>query len=128
MLAGRVSARRGRGEGSVGRHPDGRWVVRVQINGRRRWFYGRTRAEAVRKLDDAIRNARVGLPIPDERLTVGGYLEAWLASQKPPALRPSTWTAYRFHLRHAATIADTGWRGWHRGPGAAVPAPARQRR
>ena len=94
------------GEGTVGRHVDGRWVARLQVDGRRRAFYGRTRAEAVRKLDDAIRQVQASLPIPDERLTVGGYLEGWLASQKPPALRASTWTAYRFHLRHAAPIAD----------------------
>jgi integrase len=94
------------GEGTVGRHPDGRWIARLQIDGRRRSFYGRTRAEAVRKLQDAIRTAEAGLPIPDERSTVGTYLEGWLASQKPPALRPSTWTAYRFHLRHAAPMAD----------------------
>ena len=31
---------RGMGEGSIGRHADGRWVARLQVDGRRRAFYG----------------------------------------------------------------------------------------
>ena len=62
--ARRVSRRRGMGEGSVGRHAAGRWVARLQIDGRRRWFYGQTRAEAARKLDDAIGQVQIRTAIP----------------------------------------------------------------
>ena len=38
--------RRGRGEGSIYRRKDGRWVGQYEVNGKRRYVYGRTHVVA----------------------------------------------------------------------------------
>ena len=37
--------RRGKGEGSIYRRKDGRWVGQYEVNGNRRYVYGQTRKE-----------------------------------------------------------------------------------
>src|SRR5262249_58297091 len=80
--------RRGRGEGSIVRRADGRWMAVVDLGWRdgrrhRKAFYGRTRAAVRDKLTKALRDTQQGLPIPSERQTVGQYLdESLTASQK----------------------------------------------
>jgi integrase len=46
-------ARRGRGEGSIYRRREGRWVGQHEINGKRRSFYGKNRRDVARKLTKA---------------------------------------------------------------------------
>ena len=57
-MAGR---RRGRGEGSIYRRKDGRWVGQYEVNGKRRYVYGRTRKEVAEKLNRAIAERDAGL-------------------------------------------------------------------
>lgn len=78
-----MSTRRGRGEGSVYQRHDGSWAGVVHLGWedgkrKRRYVYGRTRAEAARKL--RLEQSRVdeGLPTPDRRTTVASYLTWWL--------------------------------------------------
>ena len=101
-----MASRRGRGEGSIVQRPDGRWVARIDIgwrNGRRsrKAFYGRTRKQAVEQLTTALRDAQQGRVLPDERQTVGQFLELWLDLQRS-RLRERTWATYeqavRLHL------------------------------
>lgn len=42
--------KRPRGEGSIRLDPNGRWHARLQVNGRRKSFYGATRDEALNKM------------------------------------------------------------------------------
>src|SRR5262245_22093453 len=56
---GGTMRRRGRGEGSITKRPDGRWMARVDLgwrDGKRRYkaYYGRTRAAVQDKLRKAI--------------------------------------------------------------------------
>jgi hypothetical protein len=46
--------RRGKGEGSIYRRKDGRWVDQYEVNGKRRYVSGKTRAEVAKKLTKAI--------------------------------------------------------------------------
>ncbi len=76
--------RRGNGEGSVyRRHSDGRWVGVAEVRGSgrnrrsRKYVHGRTRAEVVRKLLDVQTRLAAGLPPPDDRMTVGLWLDRW---------------------------------------------------
>jgi integrase len=102
--------RRGPNEGSIyQRESDGRWlgVLHIGYAGekrQRRVYYGRTRAEVVKKLAGAQRTQDDGLPLPAERLTVGAFLDRWLKSVKP-ALRPNTYRRYeqfaRLHISPA---------------------------
>ena len=49
-----VRKRRGKGEGSIYRRKDGRWVGQYEINGKRKYVSGTTRAEVSKKLTKAI--------------------------------------------------------------------------
>ncbi|MBV8195745.1 MAG: tyrosine-type recombinase/integrase family protein, partial [Candidatus Dormibacteraeota bacterium] len=66
--------------------------------GVRRRFYGRTRAEANAKLQEALTSVRDGTPAPIGRQTVEKYLADWLASADR-SLRPSTSSTYERHIR-----------------------------
>src|SRR5438132_11619025 len=56
-----------------------RWVGRITLaDGSRRDVYGRSQAEARRKLEKLKRNASLGLPIITERQTTGQFLLHWL--------------------------------------------------
>jgi len=64
-----------------------------------------------------LRDVQLGMPLPDERQTVGQFLERWL-EQKRSQLRPRAWLTYeqavRLHLapedlrQHVADIAQRG--------------------
>ena len=49
-----AARRRGRGEGSIYRRKDGRWVGQYEIGGKRRYVYGKTRKEAASKMTKAV--------------------------------------------------------------------------
>lgn len=71
--------KRGNGEGTIRRRPDGRWEARVRLeNGERRSIYGETRQDVVRQLLAALRDQEQGLGNLNERQSVGDYLAAWI--------------------------------------------------
>lgn len=88
--------RRSGGEGSIyQRSHDSRWVGAVQVGGRRRTVYGKTRAEVAQKLRVLLRQAEEAGHVPNAgRLTVAEYLRQWLA-QAEQRLRPTTMADYR---------------------------------
>lgn len=93
-----MAKRRGRGEGSISRRPDGRWMGRVDLgwqDGRRRYktYYGRTRGALQDKLRKALGDVQDGLSLPDERQTVEKYLRIWLG-HKVSQLRPRAYLTY----------------------------------
>ena len=98
--------RRGRGEGSITRRPDGRWVGRVDLGWqdgkrRRKAVYGRTRRAVADKLPKVLQDVQQGVTLPDERQTVAQFLGRWL-DYKRSRLRPRAWQTYeqavRLHL------------------------------
>ncbi|HZC07305.1 MAG TPA: tyrosine-type recombinase/integrase [Ktedonobacterales bacterium] len=93
--------KRGNGEGSIYHRADGRWHARLTLqDGRRKDFYGMTRAEVSRKMAEAIRDRDKGLHAPtDDRLRLAPFLDEWLDGKKA-TLRPRTWLRYRELLRH----------------------------
>jgi integrase len=91
-------SRRGPGEGTVYQRADGRWVGSVTLGwgsaGReRRSVYASTQAEALAKLRALKAQTASGLPVVDQRTTVGTYLNRWLEVVEP-RLRFSTFTRY----------------------------------
>jgi integrase len=91
-------ARRGRGEGSITKRPDGRWMARIDLgwrDGKRRYkaYYGRTRAAVQDKLRDAIGDVQKGLELPDERQTTQQFLRTWL-THKQTQLRSRAYATY----------------------------------
>ena len=73
-----MGRKRGNGEGSVYLRKDSRWEgsMTVDASGRRRWFLGRTRQEAARKLGDALKQRNDGALMPGGRQTVAEFLAA----------------------------------------------------
>jgi integrase len=59
-------------------------------DGTRRQFYGRTATEATRKRDRARAQVDRGLPLPDERLTTGAWLQRWFDNTHVKEVKPST--------------------------------------
>ena len=87
------------GEGSLTQRPDGRWQASLQVDGRRRVVYGKTRREAEQKLQELRRQvAQTGgnLPHPGRR-TVSDLLDQWLQTA---VLRPRTRAGYEWVCGH----------------------------
>ena len=93
--------RRGHNEGSIYRRKDGRWTAVLTIgSGRRKSYYGRTRAEVQAKLAPAAAALQTGLlPPVSERQTVGQFLTGWLANTAKPSVRPATFRGYEGKVR-----------------------------
>ena len=76
----------------ITRRADGRFVGTHQLNGTRRFVYGRTEAEVKRKLAELQRQTVVvgAVPTPGKR-NINDFLDAWLdASRVPSSPRPSS--------------------------------------
>jgi hypothetical protein len=95
--------KRGNGEGSIYQRTikrklkDGRvkstpvWCAAVSLDGgKRKILYGKTRGEVARKLNVAIDRKSSGIPFVDERLTVGVWLDHWMAECIRPRYDAST--------------------------------------
>ena len=85
-----TTKRRGYRDGGVRKRPDGRWEGTADVGvcgtGRRRkYVYGRTRAEVVERLRSVQRTVTEGLPVIDERTTLAKYLQTWLDEVVKPA-------------------------------------------
>jgi len=90
------------GEGSITQMENGRWRVRVMIDGKRHSAYTATRKEAQAKYREFHGNADRGLLPSPEKLTLDRHLERWLADVVQPSVRPRTHKGYsdvaRLHL------------------------------
>ncbi|HXH21274.1 MAG TPA: site-specific integrase [Dehalococcoidia bacterium] len=96
-----IRKRRGHNEGSIYRRKDGRWTAVLTIEGgKRKYYYGRTRAEVQAKLASAAAGLNTGLTPPaSERLTLGQFLNGWLSDTVKPSVRPSTFRGYESKVR-----------------------------
>jgi integrase len=105
--------RRGSGDGGIRKRADGRWEGIVDLgfqNGRRKTHsvYGKTRAAVVKKLRDVQHKRDEGTLILDQRMTLGAWLDNWVAVTLEnrvanDELRASTRDSYadtvRLHLK-----------------------------
>lgn len=103
-----MATRRQRGEGSVfKRASDGRWVGRIDLgNGKRRTVYGRTQAEAVKKLKDARKDVDAG-NLNTASITIEKWLTYWLEQVCPgkTRMKPKTLRNYRSYVENYLTPA-----------------------
>jgi integrase len=93
-----AARRRGRGEGSIYRRKDGRWVGQYEVGGKRRYVYGKTRKEVASKLTKAVADGNEGLVFDSDHLTVARYLDRWLDSIRG-TVRESTWVRHEINVR-----------------------------
>lgn len=91
--------KRANGEGSVIKLGDGRWQARCFVNtvdGRKRKsFYGKTKAEALRKMRVVQNSSDNGLVINTENPTIKAFLSTWLAGKKG-TVKPTTFDSYSY--------------------------------
>ena len=107
-------SKRGNGEGSVCRRPDGRWQGSITIGrddrGRliRKYFYGKTRKETSEKLNRAIEEMRDNRFInKSDNPTVEQWCHEWLWSYKRNSVKQKTFDQYETILR-THIIPDIG--------------------
>ena len=98
-----MATRRGRGEGSVTRRADGRWMARVDLGWQdgkrcRKTLYGRTKREVQDKLREMLHRTDQGLPLLPEQETVGAFLHRWQEFKKGE-LRPRSYESYEHLVR-----------------------------
>jgi integrase len=96
-------SKRGRGEGTISKRGDGRWMGKVDLgwqDGRRcrKSVYGRTRRAVADKLTKVLGAVAKGEALPDERVTVGAFLAKYLV-HKHTILRPRAWATYEQAVR-----------------------------
>src|SRR6266545_520722 len=96
----RRRGKRGNGEGSV--YFDERlkiWRATVQIGaGKRRYLSGKTRQDVAQKLVAAAREIQQGQLPPNQRLTLGQYLDQWLEQSAKPRLKATTFESYHHYI------------------------------
>jgi integrase len=92
-------ARRSSGDGSIYPRKDGRWVSYLRgPDGRKKFFYGTTRAEVKRQLEDAQKAAHEGVVLTGPDPTMAEYLERWLEAIES-SVRPRTVESYALNAR-----------------------------
>jgi integrase len=96
--------RRAHGEGTIVQRKDGRWHAAYyfeQPDGHqdRKYLYGATQREVVKKLEAFKRELAKGAPLPNDRITVDQFLTQWLEEVVRPKNRPKTFESYAMHVR-----------------------------
>ena len=91
---------RGKGEGTIRHRPDGRYEGRyTAADGCRRSVFAHTQREAQDRLRAALVTSSAGIAAPDGRMTVGAWLDTWLATSVAQRCRPSTAANYAIVVR-----------------------------
>ena len=94
-----MGKKRGQGTGSITKRKDGRYVVRLPIDGVRRTIgYARTAEEADRKLTAAKAERDRGVAFIADSVTLNDYAAEWLAIKRPD-LKETTYRRYEALLR-----------------------------
>lgn len=97
--------KRGRGEGTIYRRPDGRWTAQLRLEyGVRKTLYGRTRADVQTKLRQLRRDQEDGVAVGAPSISLATYLARWLEEAARLKVRPSTFNSYRLNARRLATL------------------------
>lgn len=99
-------AKRGQGEGSISKRPDGTWWARITVGKtpdgkqKRKAFYGKTRKEVQEKLTAALNDINNNTYIEPSKMTVEQWMYIWLRDYKKASVKPKTYAAYEAHVRN----------------------------
>lgn len=92
-------AKKANGEGSVNRYKNG-WRATITlgrgVDGKliRKQFYGKTKLEVLKKVDEFKVKNTLGLSTKDDKLTIQEWIKTWLEQYKMNDCRPSTMERY----------------------------------
>lgn len=87
-------------DGSVFQLKDGRWRGVCQHEGKRKYVYGKTKAEAKRKLRDVQRQVEQGAAVGTPNQTVEQFLQSWLNGHVRQSCKPKTQESYEETCRN----------------------------
>ncbi len=99
-------AKRGQGEGSISKRPDGTWWARITVGKtpdgkqKRKAFYGKTRKEVQEKLTAALNDINNNVYIEPSKITVEQWMYTWLRDYKKASVKPKTFMAYEAQVRN----------------------------
>src|SRR5215216_192437 len=98
-----MAKRRGNNEGSISKRKDGRWMGRYTVHTadgpKQRAVYGKTREEVSQKLTKAMADRDGGIVYDAGKLTVGDYLDRWLADSVKGTVKEATYANYGHFAR-----------------------------
>lgn len=95
-------APRSNGEGTITQRKDGVWAAALWLeDGKRKWFYGKTKREAQAKLNEARLFRQQGKLVAEPSQTVAQYLTNWLNDQVKNSRRPTTYDSYARNVSRA---------------------------
>lgn len=94
-----MAKKRGNHEGTISQRKDGRWEARVTVGYiggklKRKCLYGKTRKEVQEKMTEVLRSVQKGLPVVNDKILLGAFLDDWLESVVKPNKRPKTYASY----------------------------------
>ncbi|MEW6275567.1 MAG: site-specific integrase [Bacillota bacterium] len=99
-------AKRGHGEGTIYKRKDGKWEAKASIGYdpatgklKRITKYFETRKEAQDWLAKVQHEKNIGAFVEPHKVTVGQWLDKWLADYKKLKLKPTTWAGYETLIR-----------------------------
>lgn len=92
-----MGTRRENGDGGIYKRDDGRWEAKILVAGKRKSFYGDTKAEVKKKL--SLIQAEVALDeyMDETTMTVAQWLDEWLRDFVD--VKNSTWKRYELDVR-----------------------------
>lgn len=99
-------AKRGQGEGSISKRPDGTWWARITIGKtpegkqKRKAFYGKTRKEVQEKLTAALNDLNNNTYIEPSKMTLEQWMYIWLRDYKKPSVKMKTYAAYEAQVKN----------------------------
>jgi len=100
-----MAKKRANGEGSISRFNDTLWWARITVNGKRKSFYGKTRAEVHAKMTAALNEANKGMYVETSKLTLGQWLDTWYNTYATTRIADTTRAAYEGYIVNHLTPA-----------------------
>ena len=98
-----MGRKRANGEGSIYRQGNGLWAAHItNDDGKRKYFYGKTRKEVGEKLNKALNERQEGTLVTSPNQTLERFLQDWLENSQRQSVRDRTFERYeeivRLHL------------------------------
>lgn len=90
---------RANGEGSVYRQKDNLWAASATVDGKRKYFYGKTQKEAKDKREAFLQEVSRGVSVDAKKQTVEQFLVKWLEDSQRQSVRPRTYERYEEVVR-----------------------------
>src|SRR5690349_19888373 len=89
-----MAKKRGQGEGTLIKRPNGTWMAQVSIQGRRQTKYFKTQKDGLEWLHRMRSQIQAGLTMGGAQQSLDSYLEQWLGSMRQ-SVRTQTLQQYR---------------------------------